>query len=257
MISPLAFVSPEAKIGQNVTIHPFAYIDADVEIGDNCVIMPSASIMAGTRMGKNNQVSQGCVLGAMPQDFAYKGDKTTLQIGDNNVFRENVVVNRATCAGGSTVIGNGNFVFEGVHISHDTKVADNCVFGYGTKIAGNCLVQSNAIFSTCVILDQGCRVGAWSMIQGGCHVNRDVPPYIIAARHPISYYGINTVVLSHEGFSSDTISVIAQAYSMIYQSNTSVLDAVLKIKEQMDLTPEIENILSFINESKRGIIKYK
>ena len=244
-------------MGKDVTIHPFAYIDGNVEIGDGCVIMPHASIMSGTRMGKNNQVYQGAVLGAVPQDFHYEGDESSLIIGDHNVFRENVVVNRATKAGDSTRIGNGNALFEGVHISHDTQIADNCVFGYGTKIAGNCRIDSAVIFSTSVILDQDSHVGTWAMIQGGCRANRDIPPYIIAARHPISYYGVNSVVLSHEGFSEETINYIAQAYSLIYQCNTSVVDALLKIEEQIPHIAEIDTILDFIRASKRGIIKYK
>lgn len=255
MISPLAFVSPEAKLGENVTVHPFAYIDKNVEIGDNCVIMPHASIMPGTRMGANNQVYNGAVLGAVPQDFNFNGDETTLIIGNDNVIRENVVINRATFAGASTIIGDCNSIFEGVHISHDAKIADNCVFGYGTKIAGNCEIDSCAIFSTMVILDQGCRVGSWAMVQGGCHASRDIPPYIIASRNPIGYYGINVNVLTQENFPQETINLIAQAYSIIYQSNISIVDALIRIKEQIDMTDEIQNILNFVNNSKRGIIK--
>ena len=257
MISPLAFVSPEAKIGENVTIHPFAYIDKDVEIGNNCTIMPNANIMAGTRMGENNRVFQNAVLGAEPQDFRFKGDKTGLRIGNNNTIRENVVINRGTFAGHDTAIGNGNFILEGVHISHDTEIADNCVFGYGTKIAGDCQIHSNAIFSTMVILDQGCRVGSWSMVQGGCRVNKDVPPYIIAAHHPVSYYGVNSVVLAHEHFPQETLNLIALAYNFVYQSNTSVEDALLKIGEQLDNTPEMDTIVDFLRNSKRGIISGK
>ena len=134
MISPLAHVDPSAKIGNNVTIHPFAYIDRNVVIGDDCEIMPYASIMSGTRMGKANRVFQGAVLGAEPQDFHYKGGDTLCVIGDNNVIRENVVVNRATYADGQTQIGNNSFLHEGVHICHDTNVGNLFVLGYGCKV---------------------------------------------------------------------------------------------------------------------------
>ena len=132
MISPKAEIDPKAKIGNNVTIYPFSYIEGDVEIGDDCIIYPFVSILNGTKMGRGNKVHQGAVVGALPQDFNFSGEKSELIIGENNIIRENVVINRATHTGGQTVIGNRNFLMEGVHISHDTKVGDGCVFGYGT-----------------------------------------------------------------------------------------------------------------------------
>ena len=139
MISDKAYIAPGAKIGKNVTIYPFAYIEDDVVIGDDCIIFPYVSIMKGTVMGHGNKVYQNTVLGAEPQDFNYKGDETRLVIGDENIFRENVVVNRATFKDGETRIGNRNFFMEGVHISHDTKIDDYVTFGYGTKVAGDCV----------------------------------------------------------------------------------------------------------------------
>ena len=168
MISPLAYVDAGAKLGKNVTVHPFAYIDKNVEIGDNCEIMPYASVLSGTRMGANNRVFQHAVLGAEPQDFKYKGGDTLLLIGDNNVFRENVVVNRATTPEGKTQIGNGNFLHEGVHVSHDTVISNGCVLGYGSKISGNCFLEDFVIFGGNILVSQGSRVGTWSMVQTGC-----------------------------------------------------------------------------------------
>ena len=181
MISPLAYIDANAKIGKNVTIHPFAYIDKNVEIGDNCEIMPHVSVMSGTRMGSGNRVFQGSVLGAEPQDFKYKGEETLLVIGNDNVIRENVVINRATNSTGRTVVGNGNFIHEGVHISHDTKIGDHCVLGYGSKLSGNCQLEDCVIFGGNVLMSQGCRVGCWAMIQTGCRFRKDIPPYIVAA----------------------------------------------------------------------------
>mgnify|MGYP000134524756 CR=1 FL=1 len=151
MISPKAEIDPKAKIGKNVTIYPFAYIEGDVEIGDDCVIYPYVSIMNGTRLGRGNKVFQNTVLGAVPQDFNYKGDPSHLIIGNGNIIRENVVINRATFSDGKTVIGNNNFLMEGVHVSHDTKIGNGCVFGYGTKIAGDCVIEDAVIFSSGVI----------------------------------------------------------------------------------------------------------
>ena len=186
MISPKAEIDPKAKIGKNVTIYPFAYIEGDVEIGDDCVIYPYVSIMNGTRLGRGNKVFQNTVLGAVPQDFNYKGDPSHLIIGNGNIIRENVVINRATFSDGKTVIGNNNFLMEGVHVSHDTKIGNGCVFGYGTKIAGDCVIEDAVIFSSGVIANPGARVGKASMVQSGCRFSKDVPPYIVVASIPLS-----------------------------------------------------------------------
>lgn len=255
MISPLAYVDPEAKIGENVTVHPFAYIDKDVVIGNDCVIMPYASVLKGTRMGERNKVYQGAVLAAEPQDFEYKGDDTMLEIGNDNVIRENVVINRATTKEGCTVIGNGNFLLEGVHISHDTKVGNNCVFGYGSKLAGACEVEDYVIFGGGVLMSQGCRVGTWSLVQSGCRFRKDVPPYIVAAKEPITYYGVNVMVLSKYNFPEKVLKHIANAYRLIYQGNTSVYDALLKIRDQVPMSPEIHHIIDFVSASKVDIIR--
>lgn len=255
MISPLAYVDAGAKIGKNVTVHPFAYIDKNVEIGDNCEILPYASVLSGTRMGSGNKVFQGAVLGAMPQDFAYKGGDTILEIGNDNTIRENVVINRATNQEGRTSIGNGNFLHEGVHVSHDTRICNNSVIGYGSKISGNCLIQDYVIFGGGVLVSQGCRVGTWSMVQTGCRFRKDIPPYIIAAKEPIEYYGVNAIVLKHEGFSEKVLKHIANTYRLIYQSNTSIVDALLRIRDQIPMSTEIENIIEFVQDSKLGLIK--
>lgn len=254
MISPLAYVDPSAKIGKNVTVHPFAYIDKNVEIGDDCEIMPYASLMSGTRMGKGNRVFQGAVIAAEPQDFKYKGGDTVAVIGDNNIIRENVVINRATTAGGSTVIGSGNFLHEGVHVSHDTRIGNHSVFGYGSKLSGNCQVEDYVIFGGSVLMSQGCRVGSWSMVQSGCRFRKDIPPYIVAAKEPITYYGVNAMVLSHEGVAEKTIKHISHAYRIIYQGNASVFDALLMIKDQVPMSAEIQHVIDFVNASKLGII---
>lgn len=255
MISPLAYVDASAKLGANVTVHPFAYIDKNVEIGDDCEIMPYASIMSGARIGKRNRIFNGAVIAAEPQDFDYKGEDTVAILGDDNVIRENVVINRATHAGGATRIGNGNFLHEGVHISHDTQVSDHCVFGYGTKVSGNCEIEECVIFGGNVLVSQGCRVGRWSMTQTGCRFRKDVPPYVVAALEPTTYYGVNSFILSHEGMSEKVIKHISHAYRIIYQGNTSVFDALLMIKDQVPMSEEIEHIIDFIQASKLGIIK--
>ena len=254
MISEKAYVDPKAKIGKNVTIYPFAYIEGDVEIGDDCVIYPHVSIMNGTRLGRANKVFQGTVLGAEPQDFNYKGDATRLVIGDENIFRENVVVNRATFSDGETRIGNRNFFMEGVHISHDTKVDDYVTFGYGTKIAGDCEVHSAVIFSSGVIVNSNVRIGGASMVTGGVRISRDVPPFIVATDNPVRYAGVNETLLKSSGTSEKVINHIANAYRLVFHGQTSVFDAVIQIKEQVPDSKEIRVIVDFIKDTKLGII---
>lgn len=254
MISSRAEIDPRAKIGKNVKIFPFAYIEGDVEIGDDCVIYPYVSIMNGTRMGRGNTVYQNTVLAAIPQDFNYRGEDSQLVIGDNNIIRENVVINRATHSDGQTVIGNNNFIMEGVHISHDTKIGNYNVFGYGTKIAGDCIISNRVIFSSGVIANPGARVGDAVMIQSGCRFSKDVPPFIVATENPIKYGGINSNILTSYNVDEKTQQHIANAYRLIFHGQTSVFDAVMQVKEQVPDGEEIRNIIDFINGSKLGII---
>lgn len=254
-ISEKAYIAPGAKLGENVTVYPFAYVEDDTVIGDDCVIYPYASIMSGTRMGRTNCVFQNTVLGARPQDFNYKeGDSTKLVIGDGNIFRENVVINRATLPSGETKIGNRNFFMEGVHISHDTKIDDLCTFGYGAKVAGDCEIHGGVIFSSGVILNAGVRVGGASMITGGVRVSRDVPPFIVATDNPVRYGGLNMTLLHDAGTSEKVINHIANAYRLVFHGQTSVFDAIRQIKEQVPSGTEIDAVVNFLEDSKLGII---
>lgn len=253
-ISPKAEIDPKAKIGKNVTIYPFAYIEGDVEIGDNCVIFPNVSILDGTRMGKDNKIHQGTVIAALPQDFHFKGDPSTVIIGDGNIIRENVVINRATFSDGKTVIGSHNCFMEGAHVSHDAKIGDNNVLGYGTKIAGDCEIEDYVIFSSSVIVNAGARVGRGSMLSGGCRVSRDVPPYIIATDNPVKYGGINSTILTLHNVSEKTQGHIANAYRLIFHGQTSVFDSVIQVKEQVPDGKEVQHLIEFIKATKLGII---
>ncbi len=257
MISPLAYVDPSAKIGNNVTVHPFAYIDKNVEIGDDCVIMPYASIMSGARMGKGNTVYQGAVVAAVPQDFAYTGENTLAVIGDNNVIRENAVIIRGTHECHSTKIGNGNFIMCSTRLSHDVEVGNHCIIGNGSQVSGNCIIQDNSILASNVLMQGSTRLGTFAMVQGGCRFIKDIPPYIIAAHEPIAFYSINAKVLEYAGISETVIKHIAQAYRILYKVNTSQHDALLRIREQIPMSPEIQNIVDFVETSKLGIIQHK
>lgn len=257
MISPLAYVDPSAKIGSNVTVHPFAYIDKNVEIGDNNVIMPYASIMSGARIGNGNTIYQGAVIAAVPQDFAYTGEDTIARIGDDNVIRENAVIIRGTHTGHETKVGNGNFIMTGARLSHDVEVGNRCIIGNGSQVSGNCQIFDCAILTSNVLMQGNTRLGSYSLVQGGCRFVKDIPPFIVAAHEPITFYSINTKVLEHSGYSETLIKHIAQAYRILYKVNTSQEDALLRIREQIPMSPEVQNILDFVESSKLGIIQHK
>ena len=255
MISPLAHIHSGAKIGNNCTIEPFVYIEDNVVIGDNCHIMAHASVLSGTRMGNNNKVFHGAVVGGIPQDLKFAGEETTLEIGDNNLIRENVTLNRGTASKGKTVIGSNNLFMENCHIGHDCVVGSGCIIGNSTKIAGEVIIDDFAILSACVLVHQFSNIGSYVMIQGGSRINKDVPPYIMVGREPAKYCGLNIVGLRRRGFSNENISGIRKAYRHIYESATIVSKAIERIKEEGNITPEIEYIIKFIKErSQRGII---
>ena len=255
MISPLAYVDSAAKIGKNVTIQPFAFIEGNVEIGDDCIITSGAKILHGTRMGKGNKVHHNAVLGAEPQDFHYTGESSMLIIGDNNDIRENVVVSRATHAGSATRIGNENYLMDGVHLCHDVQIGNHCVLGIKTTVAGECQIDDCTILSSNVILHQYCHIGSWVLIQAGCRISKDVPPYIIMNGNPAEYHGINAAVLQHKHQVTERVlRHIVNAYRLVYQGNFSVQDALQKIEDQVPMSDEIHNIINFIKNSK-GIVK--
>ncbi len=255
MISPLAYIHPEAKIGENVEIGPFVYIDKNVVIGDNNKIMPNANILYGARIGNSNTIFPGAVIGGIPQDLKFVGEETTAEIGDNNVIRENVTVNRGTAAKGKTVVGNNNLLMEGVHVAHDSIIGNGCIIGNSTKMAGEIIIDDNAIVSAAVLMHQFCRVGGYVMVQGGARFSKDIPPFIIAGRDPITYSGINIVGLRRRGFSNEMIENIHNAYRIIYQSGLNITEALVKVEEEIPMSWEIEYIVSFIRDSERGIIK--
>ena len=255
MISPLAYIHPEAKIGENVEIGPFVYIDKNVVIGDNNTIMPNANILYGARIGNNNRIFPGAVIGAIPQDLKFKGEETTAEIGDNNTKRGNVTINRGTAAKGKTVVGNNNLLMEGVHVAHDAIIGNGCIIGNSTKFAGETIIDDYSIISANVLMHQFCRVGGYGMLQGGSRFSKDIPPFIIAGREPIAYCGINIVGLRRRGFSNELIENIHNAYRIIYNSGKNTAEALEQVKQEVPMSPEIEYIITFIENSKRGIIR--
>lgn len=255
MISPLAYVDSGAKIGANVTIHPFAYVDKDVVIGDNCEIMPYASVLAGARLGAGVKIFQGAIVSATPQDFRWKGCDSQCVIGDNTVIREHVIINRSIHADGVTSVGANCFVMAESHIGHDTRIDENCVLGNGVTVAGDVTVQRGSILSSNVILHENVKVGTLALVKGGCRISSNVPPYCIIAHNPAKYYGVNAIVLKkHAHFTEEQIEDIAKAYRHIYQSSTSLFNALRRIEADIEPSAVRDEILNFVRSNDFQIV---
>lgn len=255
MISPLAYVHPEAVIGEGCEIGPFCYIDKNVVIGANNRLMNSVTVLYGARIGNGNTIFPGAVIGAVPQDLKFKGEETTAEVGDNNLIRENVTINRGTAAKGKTVVGSNNLLMEGMHVAHDVVVGSNCIIGNSTKIAGEVVVDDHAIISANVLIHQFCHIGSYVMVGGGTRTGQDIPPYTMAAREPVAYCGLNLIGLRRKGFAPELIENIHNTYRLLYQRGKLREECLNEIRENVPMSPEIEYILDFITNSKRGIIK--
>ena len=253
-ISPLAFVHPEAKLGDGNIIGPFCYIDKNTVIGDNNILQNSVTINYGARIGNGNEVFPGASLSTKPQDLKFKGEDTVCIIGNNNSIRENVTISRGTASKGETKVGDNNLLMENMHIAHDCFFGSNLIIGNSTKFAGEVTVEDNAVVSAEVLCHQFCRVGSYVMIQGGSRFSQDIPPYIIVGKEPIRYAGINIIGLRRHGFSNELIELIHNAYRILYTKGTRE-EGIAEIKSTLPMTKEIQNIIDFVESSKRGIIK--
>lgn len=254
IISPMAFVHPEAKLGDNNEIGPFCFIDKNTVLGDNNVLHNGVTINYGARIGSGNEIFPGASLSTKPQDLKFKGEDTICEIGDNNSIRENVTISRGTASKGTTKVGNNNLLMENMHIAHDCFFGSNLIIGNSTKFAGEVTCDDNAIVSAEVLCHQFCHIGGYVMIQGGSRFSQDIPPYIIAGKEPIRYAGINLVGLRRHGFSNEKIDLIHQAYRLLY-SKGIFEEGIQEIEKNLQLIPEIQYIISFVKASKRGIIR--
>lgn len=254
-ISPLAYVHPEASIGDNCVIGPFCYVDKNVVVSDNNRLMNGVTLLDGTRMGKGNTVFPGAVIGAVPQDLKFRGEETTAEIGDNNTIRENVTINRGTAAKGKTIVGSNNLLMEGMHVAHDVCIGSGCIIGNTTKLAGEVVVDDFAIISACVLVHQFCRIGSYVMVGGGTRTGQDIPPFTMAAREPVAYCGLNLVGLRRRGFAPELIDNIHNTYRILYQRGKLREECLAQIRAEVPMSKEIEYILDFVHSSKRGIIK--
>ena len=237
MISPLAYVSPKAQLGKNVTIDAFAYIDDNVILGDNCHVFPHA------------------VIGCVPQDLKFRGEETRTVIGDNCVLREFVTIHRGTASKGKTVVGNNNLIMAYCHVAHDCILHDNIIMSNATQLAGEVEVDDCAVIGGGTLVHQFCHIGGYVMIHGGSKVSKDIPPYVMAARDPLAFCGLNSVGLNRRGFTPKQIHTIQEVYRLLYQNGMNTTQALEHIEATMPASAERDSIVKFVRASTRGIIK--
>ncbi|MFV8282079.1 acyl-ACP--UDP-N-acetylglucosamine O-acyltransferase [Christiangramia marina] len=255
MNQPLAYVHPGAKIAKNVVIEPFATIHNNVVIGEGTWIGSNVSIMEGARIGKNCSIFPGAVISAVPQDKKFNDEDTLTVIGDNTTIRECVTINRGTTDRMKTVIGNNCWIMAYCHVAHDCIVGDNCIFSNNSTLAGHINVGDHVVLAGMAAIQQFCSIGKHAFVTGGSMVRKDVPPFVKAGREPLSYVGINSIGLRRRGFSTEKIREIQDIYRILYQKNYNNSQAVAIIEAEMQATAERDEILEFIKNSQRGIMK--
>ena len=254
MNNQMYYVHPNAKIGKNVTIEPFAVIYDDVEIGDDCWIGPHVTIFPGARIGKNCKIFPSASIAAVPQDLKFEGEYTTAEIGDNNIIREFVTINRGTNANKRTVIGNNNLIMAYAHVAHDCIIGNNCILANSATLAGHVEVDDFAIIGGQSAVHQFCRIGKHVILMGGSLVDKDIPPYVKGGKFPVSYCGINSVGLTRRGYSQETINNIKNIYRVVFQQGLTYTNALAEIK-QLPQSTEAYEIITFMEKAERGLMK--
>lgn len=255
MISTLASIHPNAQIGNNVTIEAFAVIHDNVVIGDDTHIMSNVIVMPFSRIGKSCKIFPGAVIGAIPQDLKYAGEETTAEIGDHTTIRECVTVNRGTKDKFKTVVGSHCLLMAYAHVAHDCTVGDHVILANAVQLAGHVDIGEYAIISGLAGAVQFTRVGAHSYIAGHTVIRKDVPPYIRAAREPLSYIGLNAVGFQRRGFSEEKIDAISKIYHLLFVNSQSLTTGIEKVQKNIPDSEVKQEILQFIAESKTGVIK--
>ncbi len=255
MISPLANIHPNSKIAESAIIDPFVSISEDVEIGENTHIHPNVVIYDGARIGNNVTIYPGAVISAVPQDLKYQGEKTMAFVSDGSVIREYVTINKGTAAKAKTIVGKNCLIMAYSHVAHDCILGNNIILANGVQLAGEVEVDDFAIIGGGTLVHQFCRIGKHVMTQGGLLLGKDVPPYVKTAREPASYVGINSIGLRRRQFPNDKITYIQDIYRIIFNSGLNYKDALQKVIDTIEDSPEKEEIVNFIRLSKRGLIK--
>jgi len=255
MKQPLSYIHADAKVADNVVIEPFVTIDKNVVIGEGTWIGSNVTIFEGARIGKNCKIFPGAVISAVPQDLKFNGEVTTAEIGDNTTIRECVTINRGTVAKGKTVVGDNCLLMAYVHVAHDCIIGNNVILANSTQLAGEVMIDDFAILSGMIAVHQFVHIGSHVMISGGSMVTKDVPPFSKAGRAPISYIGVNSIGLRRRGFSNDKINEIQEVFRFLYLKKLNNYQALERIEAEMPATKERDEILLFIRNSSRGIMR--
>lgn len=255
LISPLAVISAEAKLGEGVSVAPFAVIEGDVEIGANTIVHSGAIIRDGSRIGQECEIHPYAVLGGIPQDLKFQGEKTLAVIGDRTVIREYATVNRGTASREYTKVGDDCLIMAYAHVAHDCVIKDKVIIGNATQLAGEVEIDDYAIISGGTLVHQFVRIGCHSMIQGGSRVTKDIPPYTLIGREPVMYCGINIVGLRRRKFTNEQIFLINDIYRTFYNRGLNNSEAIQVIDSEYEDLPEKSVILNFLKDSKRGVVR--
>lgn len=254
-VSSLAYVHPEAKLGENVIVEPFAYVEQNTEIGDGTRVMTHATVLSGARIGKDCTIFPHATVAGIPQDLKFRGEDTEAIIGDNTIIRECATVNRGTASKGFTKVGANCLVMAYSHIAHDCVLNDHIILGNATQLAGEVEIEDYAIISGGALVHQFTKIGAHVMIQGGSKVGKDIPPYVMVGREPITFVGLNVVGLRRRGFISERINSIQEIYRYLYQSGFNITQAAERIEKELPVSDDRDHVLEFIRSSSRGIVR--
>jgi UDP-N-acetylglucosamine acyltransferase len=251
----LAYIDPQAKLAESVIVEPFSTIHHNVEIGEGTWVGPNVTIFPGARIGRNCKIFPGAVISAIPQDLKFDGEETIVEIGDNTTIRECVTINRGTVDKHKTAVGSNCFLMAYVHLAHDVVIGNNVIIANGVQVAGHVEIDHNARIGGLSAVHQFVKIGRHVMIEGGSMVSKDVPPFIKAGRYPLSYEGVNSIGLRRNGFDSEKINEIQDIYRVLFVHNSNVGKALKQVQASMPASPERDEIISFIQDSERGVMK--
>lgn len=252
-IHPTAIIAPSAIIGDRVEVGPYAYVGDECVVGDGCVIAMRATLERNVTLAPGVKIGIGSVIGGDPQDLKYKGEHTTVEIGENTVIREYATINRGTTHSFKTTVGSGSFLMSYVHLAHDCQIGNGVIIGNGTQLAGHVSIDDRAIVSGLVAVHQFARIGRHSFVGGCSRVAKDVPPYLKAVGNPVKLYGLNSVGLQRSGFDEAIVRELKRAYRLVFRSELNVSQAMTRARAELQQLPEVMAFLTFIEESERGI----
>jgi UDP-N-acetylglucosamine acyltransferase len=253
-VHPTAVVASDARIGSNVEVGPFAVIGEDCEIGEGCVIAARATLERHVRLAPRVKIGVGSVIGGDPQDLKFKGEHTTVEIGEGTIVREYSTINRGTSQSWKTTVGRNSFIMSYVHLAHDCHIGDGVILANASQLAGHVTVEDRAIISGVVAVHQFVRIGAYSFIGGMSRVAKDIPPYLKAVGNPVQLYGLNSVGLQRNNFDPEVIRELKRAYRLFFRSELNVTQAIERAHAELTQTPEVKHFLAFVEQSQRGVV---